>query len=107
MTAIITPSSKNERLDVCIPQAQAATWEDYLHHVESLSSQQERVFFHRGRIWIEDMGNEGINHARFNKLLTMLLYSWFARQPDVKFDLLGGCVLEKPQSQGCAPDQFG
>ncbi len=105
MTAMIISSPNIEQLDVCINPAQAATWEDYLHHVENLNSQQERVFFHQGRIWIEDMGNEGINHARFNKLLTMLLYSWFARQPDVKFDLLGGCVLEKPKSQGCAPDE--
>ncbi len=101
MTGIIISSP----LDVTVNRAQTATWEDYLHRVENLHSQQERVFFHQGRIWIEDMGNEGINHARFNKLLTMLLYSWFARQTDVKFDLLGGCVLEKPQSQGGAPDE--
>jgi Uma2 family endonuclease len=105
MTAIIISSPNIEQLDVCIHRAQAATWEDYLHHVENPNSQPERVFFHQGRIWIEDMGNEGINHARFNKLFTLIFGFWFARQADVKFDLLGGCVLEKPQSQGCAPDE--
>jgi Uma2 family endonuclease len=102
MTAIIISSPNVEQFDICI---KAATWGDYLHHVENLNSQQERFFFHQGRIWIEDMGNEGINHARFNKLFTLIFGFWFARQADVKFDLLGGCVLEKPQSQGCAPDE--
>ena len=101
MTAIIA-TSPNVKVS---NRQQSATWKDYLIHVENPHSQPERVFFHRGVIWIEDMGNEGINHARFNKLLTMLLYSWFAKQGDVKFDLLGGCVLEKPQTQGAAPDE--
>ena len=51
------------------------------------------------------MGNEGINHSRFNELFTILLFVWFSRQADVKFDLLGGCVMEKPQTQGAAPDK--
>jgi hypothetical protein len=43
----------------------SATWTEYLHHVENLG-EQERVFFNLDTIWI-DMGNEGINHARFNE----------------------------------------
>jgi Uma2 family endonuclease len=101
MTAIITTSPNVEASN----RQQSATWEDYLFHVEKPHSQPERVFFHRGVIWIEDMGNEGINHARFNKLFTMIFCLWFAKQGDVKFDLLGGCVLEKPQTQGAAPDE--
>jgi hypothetical protein len=42
MTGIIISSP----LDVTVNQAQTATWEDYLHRVENLHSQQERVFFH-------------------------------------------------------------
>jgi Uma2 family endonuclease len=97
MTAIITtsPSIANRQ----------ATWDDYLQRVEDPQRELERVFFNCGVVWIEDMGNEGINHSRFNKLLTMILYSWFAEQGDVKFDLLGGCVLEKPPAQGAAPDE--
>jgi Uma2 family endonuclease len=56
-------------------------------------------------MWVEDMGNEGINHARFNKLFTLIFGFWFARLENVKFDLLGGCVLEKPPYQGAAPDE--
>jgi Uma2 family endonuclease len=80
-----------------------ATWTEYLERVENLD-EQERVFFNLDTIWI-DMGNEGINHSRFNELFTLLLFVWFSRQADVKFDLLGGCVLEKPQTQSAAPDK--
>jgi Uma2 family endonuclease len=81
----------------------SATWSEYLERIENLG-EQERVFFNLDTIWI-DMGNEGINHARFNELFTLIFGFWFFRQPDVKFDLLGGCVLEKPQTQSAAPDK--
>ncbi|MCY7335709.1 MAG: Uma2 family endonuclease [Chamaesiphon sp.] len=98
MTAMITTS-------LPVITHRQATWEEYLHRVENPQSELERVFFNCGAMWIEDMGNEGINHSRFNKLLTMILYSWFTKQANVKFDLLGGCVLEKTQYQGAAPDE--
>ncbi len=83
---------------------QAATWTEYLQRVEHPRSDAEQVFFNLDTIWI-DMGNEGINHSRFNKLLTMLLFTWFSRQANVKFELLGGCVIEKPTLQAAAPDE--
>lgn len=101
MTAIISTSPP-----VIVQRLYSATWSDYLHHVENTSSHLERVFFHLDVMWIEDMGNEGISHARFNKLFTMLFAFWFARIEDIKFDLLGGCVIEKPQTQGAAPDEI-
>ncbi len=98
MTAIITASAP-------VVANRQATWEEYLYRVEHPQSELECVFFNCGAMWIEDMGNEGINHSRFNKLFTMILYSWFIKQGDVKFDFLGGCVLEKPNHQGAAPDE--
>jgi Uma2 family endonuclease len=82
----------------------SATWEDYLQRSENCATEFDRVFFNQGQLWI-DMGNEGINHSRFNKLLTMIMYVWFSRYPDTEFDLLGGCTIEKPLSQGAAPDE--
>ncbi len=81
-----------------------ATWAKYLQRVEDTSEDEERVFFNLDTIWI-DMGNEGINHSRFNRLLTMLLFIWFSKQTDVKFELLGGCVIEKPTLQAAALDE--
>jgi Uma2 family endonuclease len=103
MTAIIPTSPP-----VIIDRSSSATWEDYLHRLEhplSEIEELERVFFNCGVMWVEDMGNEGINHARFNKLFTMILAFWFAKRGDVEFDLLGGCVLAKAPLQGAAPDE--
>jgi Uma2 family endonuclease len=100
MTAIISTSTP-----AIVERRYSATWSDYLHHVENTNSHLERVFFHLGVMWIEDMGNEGISHARFNKLITMVFAFWFARIEGIKFDLLGGCVIEKPQTQGASPDE--
>jgi Uma2 family endonuclease len=100
MTAIIATSAP-----VIIDRQSSATWEDYLHRVEKPLHELERVFFNCGVMWVEDMGNEGINHARFNKLLTMILCLWFVRLENVKFELLGGCVIEKPPYQAAAADE--
>ena len=100
MTAIIATLPP-----VIIDRQSSATWEDYIHRVENPQSELERIFFNCGVMWVEDLGNEGINHARFNKLFTMILCFWFARLEDVKFDLLGGCVIEKPPHQAAAADE--
>ncbi len=98
----MSPATTIEPL-VRISSWRSATWTEYLHHIETLR-EQERVFFNLDTMWI-DMGNEGINHSRFNELFTLILGFWFAKQTDVKFDLLGGCVMEKPQAQSAAPDK--
>jgi Uma2 family endonuclease len=72
--------------------------------MENPQSESERIFFHLDTIWI-DMGNEGINHSRFNELFTFIFGFWFSQQTDMKFDLLGGCVIEKPQTQSASPDK--
>jgi Uma2 family endonuclease len=100
VTTIATPTTISS-----LSTTKSATWAEYIHHVEDSESQEERVFFDQGTLWI-DMGNEGINHARFNELFTLILGFWFANQSDVKFDLLGGCVIEKPKMQGAAPDKM-
>jgi Uma2 family endonuclease len=82
----------------------SATWTEYIHRLDNPISDRERVFFNLNKIWI-DMGNEGINHSRFNELFSLILFIWFSRQSEVKFDLLGGCVIEQPQTQGAAPDK--
>ena len=101
MTAIITASAP-----VIVDRQQSATWEDYLYRVENPQSKLERVFFNCGAMWSENFGNEGINHARSSKLITMILANWFAEQGKSRFDLLGGCGIEKPPYQAAAPDEI-
>ena len=62
-----------------------------------------RLFFDQGYLFV-DMSPEGINHARFRELFTMLFAFWFSRQSEQNFDLLGGCLLEKPNQRAASPD---
>jgi Uma2 family endonuclease len=90
------------------PQWQSATWDDYLaccQRAEAEQAESFRIFFNQGYLFI-DMGWEGIDHARFRELLTMIITFWFAAQPDAPvFDCLGGCIVEKPNQKAGAPDQ--
>lgn len=99
MTATVAPLSLNTS-----QQWISATWEEYLSYVENPDLESQGVFFNLNRMWV-DMGNEGINHSQVNKLLTMLLFVWFSQKPGIKFQLLGGSVIEKPGQQGAAPDE--
>ncbi|MBW4678564.1 MAG: Uma2 family endonuclease [Microcoleus vaginatus WJT46-NPBG5] len=82
---------------------QSATWEDYVRLREEPADEDIRLFFNQNSLFV-DMGNEGIDHARFNNLFTLLFGFWFALKPELIFDDLGGCVLEKPNQQGASPD---
>jgi hypothetical protein len=73
-----------------LPVWQPATWEDYIVYRDDLNLERIRLFFDRGWLFVEDMGSEGINHARFSDLLVMLF---------------GRCLLEKTGYQAASPDQ--
>jgi Uma2 family endonuclease len=99
MSITVTSPSSN-----ALQQWSLATWEEYLSYVEDSDVESRGAFFNLDRMWV-DMGNEGISHSQVNKLLTMLLFVWFSQKPGVKFQLLGGCVIEKPGQQGATPDE--
>ncbi|MCT7953665.1 Uma2 family endonuclease [Laspinema palackyanum] len=94
----------SSRLNPDLPKWQPATWEDYLAYCDAEDFEGGRAFYHQGYLWI-DMGNEGIDHARVNNLFAMLFFLWFSARGQI-WDDLGGCVLEKPQQQGAAPDRL-
>lgn len=92
-------------VSLAAPQWKPATWDDYLALRDSGNLDKDmRLFFNEGYLWV-DMGNEGINHARFNDLFTIVFFVWFARQAGVLVDSLSGCVLEKPNTRSAAPDK--
>lgn len=92
-------------MTLAVPKWTDATWDDYLAWRDNPNLDRDiRLFFNRGYLWI-DMGNEGINHARFNDLFTLVFGFWFARQPELLVDSLSGCVIEKPKQQAAAPDK--
>ncbi len=87
------------------PQRQwhPASWDTYLALRDKLTGQPGKLAFHQGQLWI-DMGAEGINHASFSDLLTSLLFLWAIQHPEQVFSSLGRCLMERPQTQACAPD---
>jgi Uma2 family endonuclease len=89
MTSLLTiPTPPN-----LMPQWQPATWADYERSRDGMIEGEGRLFFHEGYLWI-DMGGEGINHSRFNDLITLVFFIWFS-----------GCLLEKLGHQAASPDK--
>ncbi|MBE9060064.1 Uma2 family endonuclease [cf. Phormidesmis sp. LEGE 11477] len=89
------------------PQWVPATWADYIAACNDAQAQQAdyfRVYFNQGYLFV-DMGWEGISHSKCRELLTMIFTLWFVRQPDIIFEALGGCIIEKPEQRGASPDE--
>ena len=80
-----------------------ATWADYVVLRDAPLKERSRLFFHQGKLWI-DMGGEGINHASFSDLFTIIFGFWAVQHPDQVLTTLGRCLIEKPETQACAPD---
>jgi Uma2 family endonuclease len=88
-----------------LPRWRSATWQDYQAYRDTPTpSDRCRLFFHDGYLRVEDMSSEGIEHAGFCDLFTMMLFAWFSRQPGETFASLGRCLIEKPNMQAAAPD---
>ncbi|MBD1930409.1 MULTISPECIES: Uma2 family endonuclease [Cyanophyceae] len=98
---ISTPKSRH--LTSAIPKWQPATWEDYLAYADDPNPEIIGLFFNQGYLFVQ-MGNEGINHAAVNELFTMLFFIWFVAKPGQIFHSLGGCLMEKPNTQAASPD---
>lgn len=87
------------------PQWQPATWADYERHRDDPNAPDRlRLFFNNGYLKVNAMGWEGIDHSEVNHLFTLLLGVWFMAHPEQQAKLLGGCLMEKPNMQGAAPD---
>lgn len=86
-----------------VPQWQPATWEDYLNYRDAPTTERVRLFFNGNYLFV-DMGSEGINHASFGALFSMLFFIWFSRSSEQTASSLGGCLIEKPNKQAASPD---
>lgn len=78
-----------------------ATWQDYVQVRDSVD--WNKIAFHQGWLWV-DMGKEGLNHAAFSDLITMIFGFWAFLHPEVVLQSYGRCLIEKPNTQACAPD---
>lgn len=90
-----------------MPQWVRATWADYITACKEAERQEAdyfRVYFNQGYLCV-DMGWEGISHSKCRELLTMIFTLWFVRQPEITFEAIGGCIIEKPEQRGGSPDE--
>jgi Uma2 family endonuclease len=91
-------------------QRRNATWQDYVAVRGDLQNIADRskpawtkIAFCHNWLWV-DMGKEGPAHARFSDLLTAILFMWAFLHPDEPIESFGRCLIEHPETHGCAPD---
>jgi Uma2 family endonuclease len=88
-----------------ISRWRSATWAEYQAYRDTPTpNDRSRLFFNDGYLLVEDMSSEGIEHAGFCDLFTMILFVWFSRLPGQTFASLGRCLIEKTDLQAAAPD---
>ncbi len=92
-----------EKGTTLIHQRYNATWQDYIALRDSQATDWRKIAFYQGWLWA-DMGKEGPNHASFSDLLTAIFFIWAFLHPDEVFQSYGRCLIEKPETQACAPD---
>ena len=95
-----------------IVQRVDATWQDYLDARDRNYLEWHKISFNNGWLRI-DMGNIGINHARFADLFTIIFGFWAFLHPEPAIrqsrryanESFGGCSIEKAETQqASAPD---
>ena len=99
-----TPTITSKALTKTLHLWKPATWEEYLAYRDDPTNDRMRLFFNRGYLLVIDMGWEGIDHATFSDLFTMLFFIWFNHKPELIFSSLGRCLMEKPPQKVGAPD---
>lgn len=80
-----------------------ATWQDYVALRDAPTQDRMKLAFNQGWLWVS-MGGEGINHAGVSDLFTMMFGFWAFQHPEQVLTSLGRCLLEKTETQACAPD---
>lgn len=89
--------------DSCILERHGATWQDYIAVRDSADSNWRKISYYQGWLWA-DMGKEGPNHVSFSDLMTAIFFVWAFLNPNIELQSYGRCLIEKPQTQSCAPD---
>ncbi len=81
-----------------------ATWEDYEQLRDDPTVESVQLFFLQNQLWVENMGGEGIQHAKVADLLRLVVGLWLLRNPDLKAEMMSNCLLEKAQVCAAIPD---
>ena len=103
MTAVISAKTRRKK----VPTWRSATWGDYVqvrNQYELSDISRVKLFFHHGRLLVDDMGWEGINHSVVRELFLLMLGFWLAQYPQPSVSFMGGCLLEKEGMDAASPD---
>ncbi|MGB3300801.1 MAG: Uma2 family endonuclease [Phormidesmis sp.] len=101
----MTISLKKSKDDALIIQRQNATWQDYVAVRDDAAIDWQKISYSSDSGWLwADMGKEGPNHASFSDLMTMIFGLCALLHPEVPIQSYGRCLIEKPNTQACAPD---
>jgi Putative restriction endonuclease len=84
-------------------QQHDATWQDYVAVRDNPDIDWRKIAFYQGWLWV-DMGTEGLGHASFSDLMTMIFGFWAFLHPEVVLQSYGRCLIENPETHACAPD---
>lgn len=102
--APISSPSEISAAETTLPRWQPATWEDYCALRDQAPNEHWRLFFDENSVLVTDVGWEGIDHASYCDLFTMILFAWFSKHPEQRFTSLGRCLMEKKPLKAGAPD---
>ncbi|MEL6249713.1 MAG: Uma2 family endonuclease [Cyanobacteria bacterium J06648_16] len=80
-----------------------ATWQDYVAVRDSDDISWQKIAFNQGWLWF-DMGKEGPNHAAYSDFITIIFGFWAFLYPEESVQSYGRCLIEKVNTQACAPD---
>lgn len=108
MTIALEITPKRPHPDLTSQTWHDATWDDYVALRDDESIEFTKISFHKtanttGPLWV-DMSTEGIGHARFNNLMTMIFACWAFLHPETPIESLGGCLMDLAESHACSPD---
>jgi hypothetical protein len=98
----MTLSLEKPNLSTTSQHRHDATWQDYVA-IRDGDINWQKIAFNQGWLWA-DMGTEGPNHASFSDLLTMIFGFWAFLHPQMPLQSYGRCLIERPETQACAPD---
>ncbi len=89
-----------------LPYQKSATWQDYLKYRDNPEPEEThyQLFFYLDQLIVNDIGREGMNHAMFRNLITIVLGIWSLQFPEREFTFLGNCLIENPETAASAPD---
>jgi len=107
VTVSLRPRLLSNTPIVLEPRWQPATWQEYVVCRDECDRQPDlhhQLFFNQRQLLVTTMSAEGINHAAFADLFTMIFMAWSMSHPQETFTSLGRCLMEKEGLQAAAPD---